>query len=396
MTPTIKDYQIPNPNLSIDYNSKRSLLLPAHTITSNINPTNSELKNLKQILDASSDSILITDPNTNILYTNPAWEKLTGYTSKEVEGKNPHFLQSGKTPKQIYKKVWQHLKKNQSFSHDNLINKRKDGTEFPAHSTYFPVLQDNKVLYYVQILYDISKQKKKEIQRQQLLSTVSHELKTPITVLKLLLSRFSTSKKRQCMKDQEWQTINQELDRLVMIINESLDISRIESNRLNIELIPSDLNQLIKETITHISIIAKDHTINYLPIKKTLVIIDPKRIKQVLINLLTNAIKFSPRNTKIKIKVSLKKHHALISIKDQGIGIPKPEQTLIFDQSYQIQKHSSEGLGLGLYISKEIIKKHHGKIWVQSKVGIGSTFLFTLPLFQKPIIKSIQTKSAIK
>lgn len=339
-----------------------------------------ELGNLKQILNASSDAILITTTDVKIIYVNPAWEKLTGYTLPEVVGKNPKFLKSGKTPHTVYKKMWSQLRDNQSFSNEELINKKKDGTEFTAHSTTFPVTRLNTTVYYVQFLYDISESKEQEKQKQLILAIVSHELKTPITILKLLISKYSNPKKRYQIKQEDWQNMDKELNRLTQLIDESLDISKIDSNKLNLTPAIFDLNSLIEQIMEQLSVTVGKHKIYFSTIPSLIVVADPKRIKQVLLNLLTNALKFSPSESKVEINASKNKSYAIVTVKDNGIGISKEEQILIFDKSYQVQNKSSDGLGLGLYISKEIIKKHHGKIWVTSEEDQGSTFSFTLPL----------------
>lgn len=340
----------------------------------------SEIMNLTQILDACSDAILITSPESKIIYVNPSWEKLMGYSSPEVLGKNPKFLQSGKTPAKYYKNLRLNLHHRQPFTSDELINKRKDGTLFPAHSTIYPVTRLDTILYYVQFLYDISPQVEHENQRQQLLSIVSHELKTPITVLKLLISRYISAKNRRQVRVEDLQNIDKELDRLTQLIDESLDISKIESNKLNLNLTIFDLNNLIKETINQLSVIDQKHQIYFSSPDDLFVEADYKRIKQVLINLVTNAVKYSPDKDRVEINTKSNKKSIIVSVKDYGLGIPKEEQTLIFDKSYQIKKRSSDGLGLGLYICKEVIKKHHGKIWVKSQPGKGSIFFFSIPI----------------
>ncbi len=115
--------------------------------------------------------------------------------------------------------------------------------------------------------------------------------------------------------------------------------------------------------------------------EKAIVIADPTRIEQVLLNLLSNAVKYSPANTSIAVSLKIIGSHVVVFVRDEGFGVPKNKQKLIFDRYYQVKTKSKIGFGLGLYISKEIVKRHKGKIWVESEKGRGSTFYFSLPLF---------------
>lgn len=344
-----------------------------------------ELTNVKQILEACSDAILITTPDAKIVYVNPAWEKLTGYSFLEVEGKNPRFLKSGKTPPKIYKKLWSNLTGGKSFSNEQLIDKRKDGSEFLAHSTTFPVSRFDSILYYVQFLFDISKRKQLEDLKSEFLSVVSHELKTPITVLKLLAqSRLAQRKKNGTItiKSRDLEMIDYELDRMTRLINDMLDISKIENNKLNLNLIQFNLNELIAEVLRNMQLISKNHKLEYINNTNLIIIADRQRINQVLVNLIINAIKYSPEGTTVKINVEEIKNRVQVSIADEGIGISIEKQSQIFQRFYQVHNNSTGGFGLGLYISKEILKKHKGNIWVESKEDIGSTFYFILPTYK--------------
>ncbi len=341
---------------------------------------------LRAILASSSNPILITSAETKILYVNQAWENLTGYSFEEVKESNPRFLQSGRTQKKIYKKLWSALNQNQSFSTEEVIDKRKDGTEYQVYSTFFPVLKDGKVFYFVQIQHDITKRKQLEELRKEFLSASAHELKTPITMLKLLsqahMAKAMRSKDNSVnLKDLE--LIDRELNRLTRIIDDILDSSRFETGKLYLRLEQVDLMKLIKTLLKKVRVVAKDHTIVITQSNdKFYVIADQERIEQVLLNLISNAVKYSPEKTTITITLKNINNHAVISVADHGIGIPKGKQSLIFDRYYQVKAKEKKGFGLGLYIAKEIIKHHKGKMWVDSIVGKGSTFYFSLPLIE--------------
>jgi len=160
-----------------------------------------------------------------------------------------------------------------------------------------------------------------------------------------------------------------------------LDSSRFETGKQFMTYEEVSLADLSKKTIEKIQIYAKNHTITIKDLSyEKHVIADPARIEQVLLNLLSNAVKYSPEGSEILLQVSNDDRNAIVSVTDHGIGISKNMHKIIFDRYYQVKAKSKIGFGLGLYISKEIIKRHKGKIWVESKKGKGSTFFFSLPL----------------
>jgi PAS domain S-box-containing protein len=354
-----------------------------HQLIDELVATEDELTNIRQILSASSDPILITNPKVEIIYVNPAWEKLTGYKFEEIIGQNPKFLQSGKTPKEVYERMWNALVKNLSFNSDEIIDKHKDGHEYQVYSAFFPVLKSGQVIYFVQLQHDITKQKQLEGLKRSFLSMAAHELKTPVTTLKLLsqlhLAQFKKSGK-DTISEEELELIDNELGRLTSLINDILDDQRLESGRMNLQLQQINLTQLINNIFHKLKSVTKNHKVATSLSPNIEVIADPNRLDQVITNLLINAVKYSLEGSKITIKLQIRGNKALFSIKDQGQGIPKGKQKLIFDRFYQINNLSGSGFGLGLYISKEIINLHKGKIWVESDFGKGSIFYFSLPL----------------
>lgn len=343
---------------------------------------------LRLILTSSSDPILITNADAKIIFVNPAWEVLTGYTFEEVKGENPRILQSGKTPQQYYKQLWHSLAKGEPFTSEAVIDRRKDGSEYHIHSTIYPVQKDERTMYYVQIQHDITKRKYLEELRKEFLSAAAHELKTPLTVLKLLaqgqVARTQKNGGTAQSKMTEFEFIDQEVDRLSRMVNDILDSSRFETGKLSLQFERITVDNLIKRVKEKIHIYANSHVVIFDEVSQEIAVTaDPDRIEQVLINLVSNAVRYSESGTTITVGVISDSKSASFFVKDEGIGITKAAQKHIFDRYYQVknvQKRSRVGFGLGLYISKEIIKRHKGKIWVESKVGKGSTFYFKLPL----------------
>lgn len=232
---------------------------------------------------------------------------------------------------------------------------------------------------------DVTKQKQLEQEKNDFLSMASHELKTPITSLKLfidLLCREASKSDSEKIVTYA-KRIQDQANRLMELTNDLLDVSKIETGKLLLKKVIFNLNDFIKDIVADLQPTATKHKIIIKDIPNIKIFADRYRIYQVLVNLITNAIKYS-EDGKIIISAIKKEKEVIISVQDFGLGIPKHQQNKIFERLYQAkdsgQSKTYPGLGLGLYISKEIILRHGGRIWVESKKGKGSTFFFSLPL----------------
>lgn len=344
-----------------------------------------ELTLFREILSASSDPILITDPQMKIVYVNPAWEKMSGYNINEIIGKDVDILEREKTPKKIYQKIWRSLNHNKPYRTEEVIERKKDGSECQVYSSFFPVQKNKRPIFYVQIQHDITERKRIENQKKEFLATAAHELKTPITTLKLLLNSLSKRVHKIGTTDEiskELGHMDHELNRLTGLINDILDVSRAETGKLHLKPKKIDINDLVQRTVEKIQLVVCRQKITIRKnATRTLVVADPDRIEQVIINLLTNASKFSSPQSTIEVSISQKGNLVIVAVRDHGVGIPKKDLPFIFDRFYQSKKHKSNGFGLGLYIAKQIVLNHRGRIWAESNTGKnkGSIFHFSLP-----------------
>jgi len=238
------------------------------------------------------------------------------------------------------------------------------------------------------LLRDISREKELDEIKSQLLATVSHELRTPLASIK----GFATTLLRE---DVEWDEasrheflsiIDQESDRLSELIGNLLDMSRIEAGTLRVEPELADLGALLQETAAEFQVMTHAHRFEArVPEALPPVWADPRRTRQVLRNLVENAVKYSPDGGSVCLEVGVQADQAVVSVADEGLGIDARHQERIFERFYQADSASTRqvgGSGLGLAISKAIVEAQGGRIWVESEVGIGSTFYFTLPLAQ--------------
>lgn len=250
-----------------------------------------------------------------------------------------------------------------------------------------PVKEGGERNSWVGTFTDIEDQKQIENKKDEFLSIASHELKTPLTSIKAyiqLLERMIVSSGDEKVSTYIHRAQDQ-IIKLESLIADLLDISKIENGKLKVNCKPFDLESLIVNAIDTIS-----HTHQHVDVRIERegepfvdeVNADAIRIEQVLINFLTNAIKYSPGAEKVLVKTERRDSHAYIAVQDFGIGIPKEKQDYVFSKFYRVEESSVkfQGLGIGLYICAEIVRQHKGTYGVNSESGEGTTFYFSIPL----------------
>jgi signal transduction histidine kinase/ActR/RegA family two-component response regulator len=222
-------------------------------------------------------------------------------------------------------------------------------------------------------------------QKDEFIGVASHELKTPITSLKayaqLLQRRFHQAGDESAAA--LLHKMEAQVNKLTRLIMDLLDVTKIESGHLPLSKTTFDMQQLVEEIVEDMQRMTSKHRIVLEVASSTLLFADRERIGQVLTNLLTNAIKYSPQADKVIVRTIQKDGILLTSVQDFGIGIAQEHQAHLFERFYRVEgdlQHTYPGLGLGLYIAAEFVKRHQGKIWVESQEGEGTTITFSLPL----------------
>ncbi len=247
-----------------------------------------------------------------------------------------------------------------------------------------PMKQDDTNLY-ILFIQDLTALKRLETIRRDFISNISHELRTPLASLKALTETLLTGALEELQTSQHFiQRIDAEVDSLSMLVQELLELSRIESGKVPLRLEAFSPNLLISNVVTRMKLQVERAglilNVEY-PDDLPPVLVDPSRIEQVFTNLLHNAIKFTPSGGNITISANLQGDMILFSVKDTGIGISSDDIPRIFERFYKSDKaRSSSGVGLGLAIARHIVEAHHGEIHVESKEGHGSTFSFSIPI----------------
>jgi len=239
--------------------------------------------------------------------------------------------------------------------------------------------------YFSGIVIDITEQKQNEMRRSKFIGMVSHELKTPLTALKAYVQLLSNWAKKQ--KDNftigALSKVEKQVKKMLSMINGLLSLSGAEAGKIHLTRQQFSMSELIEEVIGETMFLTATHQIIMVPCDKITVNADRDKIEQVLVNLLSNAAKYSGNDLPIEISCTIKNKFAEVAVRDQGMGVSPEDVRKLFQPHYRVERQETEkigGFGIGLYLCSEIVKRHGGKIWVESEKGRGSTFKFTIPI----------------
>lgn len=374
----------------------------------------------KQAIEHSPSGVSIADarlPDLPLIYINPAFEKKTGYTALEAIGRNCRFLQGDDRDQPGIRRIREAIEAEQPVT-EVLRNYRKDGTLFYNELNLAPIHDENGVLtHYVGISTDVTERvlAQQQIQAQneelrhknqdlavarqqaeavaqlrtQFLATMSHELRTPLNAIigytEIQLAGMTGDLTQEQRDYQERVLTN--ADHLLELINDVLDLSKIEAGRMELLSKPFRVSQWLEDIIGQMSGLAEDRGLDFSVMldenMPEVIVGDPSRIRQMAINLLSNAIKFTNEGF-VRGKVHKYKNGTWrFVVEDSGIGIPSHMQETIFEEFRQVDSSSQRkvgGTGLGLAIVRKLCMLMGGSVRVQSRVSEGSTFVITLPL----------------
>lgn len=346
---------------------------------------------MQAILQQLPVGVMIVDRNGGKVTGNRHMESILGRkTEGSLEMKSSYKSRYAyRSEEPIPQKEWpivRALKRGETTTAEDIEYRREDGKRLYLRVNAAPIKTKSKqIIAAVSTFYDVTQEKELEQRKDDFVNMASHELKTPITSMKLyidlLLKRIDSSTDERAFKAAS--RIKKQTEKLQDLVSDLLDVSRLQTGKLQFTKETFDIHALIVEIIDVLQETTKDHNIIFHKKGQVMVTADRFRVYQVVTNLVTNAIKYSPDSEKIIISVSKEKNKAIISVQDFGIGIAKEQQQKIFERLYQVtdaHEKTFPGIGMGLYIAKEIIKRHRGKIWVEAEKGKGSIFYFTLPL----------------
>lgn len=338
----------------------------------------------RQTADLLPDKVFKADANGNFFYLNKAWEETTGLMQSELE--NNGWFQS--VHPDDHKNVKKHWIQTLETGNDCELEFRlldKEGTYRWHLCRAMALKEDNgKIKMWIGATTDIQGQKRKEEEKSEFISIASHELKTPLTAAKLyinLLQETLSGKENHNDNVIFIQKAGKSIEKLELLIKELLDVNKIQKGKLEMNVTTFDFNTMLEEAIEEIQLSSPGYHILKTGHIKLPFRGDRDRLQQVVTNLLTNAIKYSPESEKVFVTATEEEGMVKVAVKDQGIGIKKENLNKVFDLYYREAERSNpfQGFGIGLSISGEIVHRHHGKIWVESEPGKGSTFYFTIP-----------------
>jgi len=353
------------------------------------------------MLEGVADGVLVTDHNSVITLFNDAAEKILKLEREQVLGKSlDEFIGLFGGAAQSWMRTISKWSTDSSTQiQDEVYSERlilEDGRVISVHLA--PVSDPQEFLGTVSIFRDITHQIEVDRLKSEFVATVSHELRTPMTPIKgyvdLLLMGGAGELNEQ--QSQFLDIIKSNIDRLSILVNDLLDVSRIEAGKVALSFQPIDLREIVQEVIRNMLQLSEDEErpMNFavdIPDDLPNIFGDIERVRQILTNLLDNAYRYSPENSKVTINVTQSNGALQVDIIDEGIGIFPDEQERIFERFYRGEHQqviATPGTGLGLPIAKELVEMHNGRIWVTSSgiPGEGSTFSFTLPIFhpEKP------------
>ena len=347
----------------------------------------------RELINTSNDGILSTDAQMKFIVWNHGAERLFGYSENEILGQSMLKI----IPEKLLKRVTSEFQLSQSGA--SLIANtvveteglKKDGSEVPLEISV-SMRKTGEGYITTFITRDISERKEAEEKlrkidqmKSEFLSNVSHELRTPLQSISGFTKLIMNGQVPDPATQQEFfQIIDRETMHLGNLINSLLDMSRLEAGRFQIYKKLTPIRETFIDSLKMFHSLARDKNITLtedIPPQMPEMEVDGERMRQVVINLVGNAIKFSDPGGSVAVKVEKQESDLLFQVSDHGIGIHEEAMKHLFERFYRAEGETVRGgTGLGLYISKQIIDAHGGRIWAESKFGEGSTFSFTLPL----------------
>jgi PAS domain S-box-containing protein len=351
------------------------------------------------ILRGVADGIVVYDTHSHIIYANEAAAKLTSSASVQAMMETPatgiaasyEIIDEQRQP--FPRSQFTHLRVLAGEREAEVVMGYKHrGTGQPERWSLVksrPILNElGEVTMVVTIIHDITERVVAEQRKDEFISMTSHELKTPVTSLK----GFTQVLQRRLAKQADQQALHYlsrmdaQLNKLTKLITDLLDISRMQTGKLAFQIEMFNLDSLIDEIVENVQAATTTHSFIIEGKTDAHIMGDKDRLGQVFINLLSNAVKYSPQADKVIVRLFREQHQAIVSVQDFGIGIDEAYHQKIFERFYQVtdaEERTYPGLGIGLYISKEILDRHSGRITLESRKGEGATFSIVLPLLQE-------------
>ena len=324
-------------------------------------------------------------PDGSVDYYNQQWYTYTGLNFEETKEWGWQSVLHPDDVQNTLDKYQAALASGEVFEVENRYRRGSDRT-YRWHLNRAVPLRDEKgeIVFWVGTATDIEDQKKEMEKRDEFIGIASHELKTPLTSVKGYLQIINSYNKEHLppLVKQYVSKANIAINKLQHLVNELLDVSKIQAGRLDYAFTAVNISSVVRVCVENAGHIYSGYGFTYESEGDYLLHGNAERLEQVIMNLLSNAVKYSPENKNIILKTCKKGGMVRISVTDFGIGLSDEQKERIFERFYRVEdeNHMASGLGMGLYISSEIVRNHKGEIGVESEAGKGATFYFDLPL----------------
>lgn len=353
----------------------------ADRLSHSIETMREEKQRLQVILENMDDGLLAFDTRHRLVIINRAGERLLGLDRSKVIGRTvPELLVHPALEEWMNEAFTRNMPVGGEF--ESRIPEPRNIYALAAPIEDEPANRSHGGT--IVLLRDLTLQRRLEQVRQDFVANVSHELRTPVTAVRVMAEALTDSIDDEERRNRFVQGIIQETDRMTRIVDDLLTLAKADAGKgFQEPYKPFKLNELIREVVLNIGS-KTGHRISVdLPATLPLVAAHEERIRQVLVNLIENAQKYTPNSGEITITAQPEENYINVRVSDTGPGIPLSEQERIFERFYRIDKARSRaqgGTGLGLSIVKHIVEGYGGRVWVESKIGRGATFFFTLPV----------------
>jgi PAS domain S-box-containing protein len=348
------------------------------------------------IIGSLDEGVCHLDVEGRVILANPAVTRLTGYTAEELIGQNLHgLIHHSKPDRTPYPEaecpVYAALHDGSDHRGTDEVYWHKNGSSFPVEYVSIPLREGSQITGAVVAFQDIGQRRAVEQVKDEFISLVSHELRTPLTSIRGSLGLLAAGQMGELPEGAErmLQIAVNNTDRLVRLINDLLDIERMESGKVTMEKALCEIEELATQAVEGVRSVAEHAGITLsVNLEPARLWADPDRMIQTLTNLLGNAIKFSPEGSSVWLTNRLEGDNVVFQVRDEGRGIPSDQLENVFERFQQVDASDARqkgGSGLGLAICRSIVSQHGGRIWVESVLGQGSTFSFTIPMVKAPV-----------
>ncbi len=348
---------------------------------------------MRAAIDNMADAVLVVAPQGRVVDANPAAVELVGGSRREdlllsVDAFASRFHLRRSDGTRLPPEGWPSSRAlaGETLRGYEAMLRRTDGTDVFVGITASPVrlAPGRTPRLAVVVLRDISELKRFDEMRDEFLSTAAHEFKTPLAVVKAYAQLL---KKRDQTEAATLEVIDRQVERLSRLVQQLLEVSRFRLGTPELRRERYDLAAQVAQAVEGFRDRAAGHRVRLEEREPAPVVADRQRIERVLLNLLDNAVRFSPGGGEVAARVRRRGGEVVVSVEDKGVGIPRDRQARIFERYYRAHAGTQNdygGMGLGLDMSREIVSRHGGRMWFESEPGVGSTFSFSLPLAEGP------------